>query len=391
MGPTWWRRRRRWLAAGVVVMVAGAGTGIGIASSGPAGSSATTVRYVAAKLGTVEQIVGASGTIEPAGLAALDFAVAGTVTVVAVHVGEAVRAGQTLARLSTTTLSPDVTAAAATVSADQARAAADEAAGASPAQQAADAAALTLAESQLSATRQALADATLRAPFGGTVAAVNLTAGEQVAGVAPSMSARPSSAQVVVITTDRWVVDAGVVDTQVGEVAAGDPATVVPAGSVTAVPGVVRSVGLLASGSAGSAATYPVTVAVTGDPAGLHPGAGAQVTLVVRKLTGVVTVPTAAVHGASITSSSGHATVRVRNGSSIVTRRVSVGLVSGTVTQIRSGLSVGERVAVARVKKAGSAAGRGHRPRGARHDRGLGRGAGLGSGGGGGGGGGSGG
>ncbi|MDA8281781.1 MAG: efflux RND transporter periplasmic adaptor subunit [Actinomycetota bacterium] len=378
MGRTWWRRRALWATAGVVVVTAGAGAGIGIASSsGHAAAAALGVRYVKAKLGTVDQVVGASGTIEPAGQAALDFAVAGTVTAVAVHIGETVSSGQALAQLSTTTLSAEATAAAAGVAADQARAAADAAAGASAAQQAADAAAVASGESQLSAARQALADATLRSPLAGTVAALNLTPGEQVPGVAPSASASLSGAQVMIITTNKWVVDAGVVDTQVGEVAVGDPATVVPAGSVTAETGSVRSVGLLASGSGGSAATYPVTVAITGDPAGLHPGAGAQVSLVVRRVSGVVTVPSAAVHVAA----GGRATVRVRSGTGSVVRTVSVGLANGTVTEIRSGLSAGERVAVVRAKGAG-AAGRGHRHHGGSHKKKPGAG-GLGAGGGG--------
>ena len=378
MGRTWWRKRALWATAGVVVITAGAGTGIGIASSsGHAAAAAPHVRYVKAKLGTVDQVVGASGTIEPAGQAALDFAVAGTVTAVAVHIGETVSSGQALAQLSTTTLSAEATAAAAGVAADQARAAADAAAGAGAAQQAADAAAVASGESQLSAARQALADATLRSPLAGTVAALDLTPGEQVPGVAPSASVSRSSAQVTIITTDKWVVDAGVVDTQVGEVAVGDRATVVPAGSLSAVAGSVRSVGLLASGSGGSAATYPVIVAITGDPAGLHPGAGAQVSLVVRRVSDVVTVPSAAVHVAA----GGRATVRVRSGTSSVVRTVSVGLANGTVTEIRSGLSAGERVAVVRAKGAGSAAGHGHRRHGGGHKKGLGGGLGAGGGG----------
>lgn len=349
--PRRWRRRRGLFALAAVVVLAG-GAGIGAAVSTAPAAGASRLRFVAARTTTLRETLVASGTIEPAQQASLDFTVAGTVAAVDVHSGQTVRAGQPLASLSTTSLSAEVTAAAASVTADQAVVAADSAA--SAAQQAADEASLASAQSQLTAAQQSLAAATLTAPFAGTVAALSLVPGQAVSGSATSASSTPAGAQVTMLSTSSWVVDAGLVDTQVGAVKVGQPATVVPAGSTSAVSGTVASVGLLPSSSSagsGGVATYPVEIKVSGDPTGLYPGAGAQVTVVVASVPGAVVVPSGAVH-----SGVAQTTVLVRQGTTVRRRRVVVGLTSGGLTQIRSGVTAGEDVALQ-----GSASGAGLR------------------------------
>ena len=333
------RHRGRWGLVAAVLALGGVGAGVVVSTAGSA--PPPRERFVAVRRTTLREKLVASGTIEPGREALLDFTVGGTVASVDVHPGQVVRSGQVLARLSTTTLSAEVTAAAAAVGADQAVVAAD--ATASSAQRAADAATLASAQTQLAAARQALAAATLAAPFAGTVATVDLAPGRAVSGSATAASSTASGAQLTLVSTSSWVVDAGLVDTQVSRVRAGEPASVLPDGSTAAAAGVVASVGLLPSSPAGAGgvATYPVQVKVAGDPAGLLPGAGAQVSVVVASVPGALVVPSVAVRTGAARSS-----VMVRQGSSTLRRRVVVGITAGGLTQIRSGLSAGQEVVI---------------------------------------------
>ena len=147
------------------------------------------------------------------------------------------------------------------------------------------------------------------------------------------------------------MVNGTVDDTEVGLVQAGDQAVIIPDGATSPVYGVVSSVGLIASTTSG-VATYPVTIAVTGDPGGLYPGASATVTLVVRQLSSVTTVPTAALHY----TSSGAVVYEMVNGRQVA-YPVTVGMTSAGQTQVVSGLSVGTEVVVQGLRTGGATTG----------------------------------
>jgi macrolide-specific efflux system membrane fusion protein len=258
----------------------------------------------------------------------------------------------------------------------------------------ADQAALTAARNQLTNAQNSLGDATLTAPMNGTVAAVNLTVGQQVSGgSSPSgtsngaassgagsssgtssssagtgsgqsaggqssgqggggqsggqtsggssgSSTSGSNAQLVVISDGSPIVNVSVDDTQVGQVKVGDQAMITPSGSTTPVYGTVTSVGMLASSSS-SVPIYPVTISVTGTPGGLFPGAGAQVSITVKQVTDALVVPAAAVH-----YTNGQATVAVLTNGRQTSIPVNVGMTSGGQTQILSGVSEGDQVVV---------------------------------------------
>jgi macrolide-specific efflux system membrane fusion protein len=146
-------------------------------------------------------------------------------------------------------------------------------------------------------------------------------------------------------------VNATVDDTEVGEVQKGDQAVIVPDGATTPVYGTVSSVGLIGTSTSG-VATYPVTIAVTGSPGGLYAGASASVTLIVKQLSNVTTVPTTAIHY----TSSG-AEVYEMVGGHQVAHPVTVGMTSGGETQIVSGLSVGTEVVVPVSRAGGTTSG----------------------------------
>jgi multidrug efflux pump subunit AcrA (membrane-fusion protein) len=397
------------LAGGGVVVLGAAGGALWAVR----GSSADAPAYqlVAAASSTLRQTVSSTGTIEPAQQANLNFAASGQVTSVAVTVGQKVKAGQVLATVNSASLAASVAQAKATRSSDAAKLSADQAAGwaVTAAQLTADQAAVTAAGNQVTDAEQALAQAKLTSPITGVVASVSLSVGQQVSGAGSSGgggsgggsggggsgsggvgsagassggssgsgSSSASSAQVVVISTGAYVVNATVDDTQVGLVRAGDQAVIVPDGATTPAYGTVSSVGLIATTTSG-VASYPVTIAVTGTPGGLYAGAGASVTLIVRQLSNVTTVPAAAVQY----TSGGAVVYEIANGRQVA-HPVTVGMTSGGQTQIVSGLSAGTQVVApaARTGAGGTTGGTTRRGGGGGFGGGGGLGGGLGGGG----------
>ena len=275
---SFWRRRRAAIVAIVVVVLAGAGGltyWLTSGSSSPTGLVVTT-ETVSVTTGTIQQTVASSGTIQPASQASLNFAVAGTVTAVDVKAGQTVTNGQVLAALSTTALAEQVAAAEAQLGSANARLAADEAASASTTQIDSDQAAVTSAQSSLSSAQTSQNDASLTSTISGTVASVSLTVGQQVsAGGSGSSSSGSSSAQIVVVGTNSYIVNATVDDTEIGQITDGDQATIVPTGSSTTDYGTVASVSLIGSQSS-NVTTFPVVIDVTGNPSGLFAGSTAD-------------------------------------------------------------------------------------------------------------------
>ena len=368
------RLTRHWLVLTVVaVVVVGAGVGIWLATR-PSTASAATTKVQTVTTGTITQAVSASGTIEPSSQANLSFAVAGRVTAVDVSAGQTVTVGQTLATLDPTTLTATVTQAQATLAADQSKLATDQDDGASATQVAADQAAVASSQAQLTSAQSSLADTTLTATIAGQVASVDLSVGQQVSagsstsgtgttassstgtggssfaggggsssassGSSASSSSSASSAQFVIVSTGSYVVNTTVDDTEVGQITTGDQAVITPSGATTPVFGTVGSISTLASTSTG-VASFPVVIDVTGSPTGLYGGASATVAITVKELQDVVVVPTTAIHYSGNTT-----TVDVVSGGSTTSRVVTVGAASAGSTQILSGVSAGDKIAV---------------------------------------------
>jgi macrolide-specific efflux system membrane fusion protein len=376
-GPAARRRKRKYLLIGaVVVLIAGLATGLTLAFTGgsPATGLVVTSEVVKVTTGTIKQTVATSGTLEPATEADLDFGVSGTVTAVDVHAGQVVTAGQVLATVGTTALSADVAAAEANVSAAEARLSSDEAAGGATTEIDSDEASVTSAESSLSTAQTNLADASLTSTISGTVASVSLTVGQAVTGTgssggsggsggsgagaaanadssSASTSTSSSTGQVVVIGTDSYIVNTTVDDTDIGQVAEGDQATVTATGATTVDYGTVASVGLIATESS-DVATFPVVIDVTGDPPGLYAGSTADVSIIVKQLNNVVEVPTAAI----TYTTGGQATVTLVKGGKHVSQAVTVGQAANGETQVTSGVTSGDSIVERVVKFTGTGA-----------------------------------
>jgi multidrug efflux pump subunit AcrA (membrane-fusion protein) len=136
-------------------------------------------------------------------------------------------------------------------------------------------------------------------------------------------------------------VNATVDATSVGLIAKGEQAQLTVTGASATVYGTISSIGLVSS-STSTTASYPVVVAVTGSPSGLHDGAGVTAALIYKQLSNVVVVPSTALHR---TSTGGQYVQQVTNGKTVDTT-VKVGIASAGQTQITAGLKAGDQIVV---------------------------------------------
>ena len=212
------------------------------------------------------------------------------------------------------------------------------AAPASAAQLAADQASLDSANAQLSLARQNLAAATLVAPIAGTVALVNITPGQQVTGSQGS----GTSADFVIEGPGGEEATTTVSVSDVGEIRVGQAARVTLDGSAASISGQVVAVGMLSTTSSTGTASDPVTIGLAPGAPTLFAGSDAQVAITLAQVSDAVTVPTSAVGG------TGAATfVTVLKAGKPARVRVVVGAAGPVLTQVTSGLTVGEQVVLA--------------------------------------------
>jgi membrane fusion protein, macrolide-specific efflux system len=229
--------------------------------------------------------------------------------------------------------------------------AADEASGAGTAQVAADEATVASAQTQLTTAKKSVAAATLTSTITGEVSNVDLTVGEQVTGsgdggssssptkvFGPGAGTSSSSSQVTVVSPDRFIVDCTVDDTEVGELSDGDHVIVSQTGTPVSAPGTITFIGLVPNGTGIPA--YPVTVTLTGTPGGIYAGTNANMTMIVKRLSHVLEVPTPAV-----SYRGGQPSVEVKlAGGGRATQPVTVGTTVNGETEITKGLTAGQLV-----------------------------------------------
>lgn len=344
--------KRQLTAVGAVAAVVILGGGWLIFRPGSSATAATEpTTTAAATLGTMTQAVAATGTIEPAVQSNLSFTSAGVVTALTATVGQQVSAGQSLA-IDPTNLQAQVTAAQQTLTAANL----SLAAATTSVAQASAQAQITADQTKVQNAQTALAGATLSSPIDGTVATVNLSMGQRVGtsstsstggngtgngstnggggsgsggtGNGASAASTTTSAQIVVISTKSWIVNATVGAAELPSVKTGLQAQITPIGATTKIFGTVQTVGIVASAASGSTPSFPVTIAVTGTPTGLYAGSSATLSVMIKQLQNVLTVPTSAVH-----TSGSKTVVHETQSDKTVSVPVTVGAVFGAQTQ----------------------------------------------------------
>ena len=369
-----WRLGRRGVIGLVILLVATIGAGGWLLTRRTDAVAAQTITSTVAT-GTFQDTVTATGTLQPTREADLDFGVSGRVTSVDVAAGDRVTKGDVLARLDRTSLDAALTSAQAQLDAAQAQYTDDVDASASSTQLSSDTAAVAAAKSTLSQAQDDLDSATLKATMTGTVASVGLTVGDQVSGTSSSSSSTGSGSTsgtgsagggsgtgsatgtgtsstsssssttattaVVVVSPKQFEVEADVSADDVTSVKKGMQAKVTPSGATTAVFGTVTSVGLVATANSSGAATFPVTVAITGAQSKMYAGTSADVSIITKQVTGVLSVPTMALH----TSGKTTYVEKQVNGAKVRTT-VTLGDTYGASTQVKAGLKAGDKVVI---------------------------------------------
>lgn len=321
--------------------------------------------------GTQQTTVSGSGTLAPARQADLDFEVSGRVTKVEVKAGDTVKKGDVLAELDTVSLDAALGSAKAQLEAAQTTVANDGSE--SAVQRASHDAALASAQADADQAEDDLDAATLRATFSGTVASVDLAVGDQAGSSSSSPSATggagstdtgtgaaessTTTAAVTVVKPQTFVVDADVSADDITQVKKGLQVQITPADAAEPIFGTVTEVGLVAETSTAGAATFPVTVSITGKQNGLYVGTSADVSIIVKQVEDVLTVPSQAL------STSGSKTyVQKVAGSSTKKTAVTVGDTYGASTEITKGIAAGDKVEITmptRARTSGSSSGGG--------------------------------
>jgi RND family efflux transporter MFP subunit len=328
-------RRRWWVISlvALVAVVAGGWTWMG------RGDDSNTERITATVArGTYKTTVSATGTITPRRQEDLSFSSTGTVTRVPVSVGDKVKKGDVLAAIDRTSLQAQLDAAEAQVTAAETQLSEDS--GASATQLAADRASLASAESDLDAAQEALEDATLRAPFSGTVSAVGFEVGDAVGSSANGQSDDSGSTPAITVISPRTLqVDANVSASDVSQLKTGMQVEITPTGGGEVAYGTVSEVGVIATASDSGAAQFPVTVDVTGKPTDLYAGSTASLAITVKQATDVLAVSSQALH-----TDGDETYVYVVDGTKRTKRVVKVGETYGAQTEVLSGLAEGDVV-----------------------------------------------
>jgi multidrug efflux pump subunit AcrA (membrane-fusion protein) len=355
------------LVGALVLVLAGAGFGAWTLFAGPDSAAAPQYRTMTVSAGTLKATVSATGTLDPARESALSFSSSGEVTTVSVEVGETVGKGDVLARIDDDELEIDAEAARAELAeAEDAVAALEDDTDATDTAIASATATVRVKENAVTRAEAALDDATLVAPFSGTVAAVGLAKGDTVgssssagsavssvgsgsSSAAGTSAADSSSGSITLISTGRFVVTTSVSTTDLASMKKGLQATITPTGSTDPVFGTVSSIGVVATAadsgsgtSTGGSSTFPVTIAVTGKHAELLPGSSAGVQITTKQLADVISVPTQAVSTAD-----GKTVVQKLVDGTQVPTEVTIGQVVGTSTVITEGLADGDEIVIA--------------------------------------------
>jgi multidrug efflux pump subunit AcrA (membrane-fusion protein) len=203
---------------------------------------------------------------------------------------------------------------------------------AQPATITSDQAGVASAQASVDTAQRAVDNATLVAPVGGTVIAVNVIEGFDA-----------GSGYAVEVATSSLVINAAFTEASISSLKVGQPASVTITSLGASADGTVTEISPVAATSGNSSVvTFNVLVTLTQPPAAARPGMSASVAVTTAQAANVLAVPAIALVG-----STGNYEVRVvaTNGQTTL-EPVEVGLVTSSMAEITSGLSAGDTVIV---------------------------------------------
>ncbi len=190
-----------------------------------------------------------------------------------------------------------------------------------------DQAAVVNAQAALDAAHRNLTGATLTSPIAGAIAQQPFSVSATEAPGTTISIIGPGAVEVTV----------NVPATSLTLVKVGQRATVIANGATTPVAGAVTAIGLLPVATTSNTSAYPVTIHVPQPSRAFVAGAAAAVTVVVKTVTAVLTVPDSAV-----TLNRGRAFVNVLTAGKPVRTAIQVGAIGPLLTQITSGVTAGQ-------------------------------------------------
>lgn len=344
-----------------VLLVAGAGTAYLALADGDGGAAAST-RLSRVARGTVVSSVSASGSVESARSRSLSFGASGTVAKIYVRAGRKVKAGDVLARLDQTEAIENVDAAKANLAVSAGGDTSSEKGYAGYVQ----------AKNSYNSALRAYQGTVLKAPFAGTVTAVNGTVGGSSSGssssssgagsgagsssssTTPTSSSSSGSGFIELADTAHLQVEGEFTEADTTRLKAGQAATVTfDALTGTTATGKITTIGA-APTTTDNVVKFPAVIALEDVPSGVRLGQTATVEITVARAENVLYVPSAAVRTAG-----GQSTVTVVRDGRQVPATVETGVKGDQGTEISSGLKEGDEVAVTSTSTSGNTGQRG--------------------------------
>lgn len=311
---------------------------------GQGSSSAASRLTSTVQQGTVSSTISASGSISPVSESDPAFKVSGTVKEVYVSLGDTVKKGQKLAKLSTSSYQQAVTDAYTDyVHASQNLTATEKQKGVQLSQVNSAKEQVTQAWEQYQSAQADLSHTTLTSPISGVVTAVNVAVGDSSGGTGSSGSSGSSGA-FAIANVSKYVMTANIAEADIAQVTVGQDATITfPALDNATATAKVTAIAPTAT-SSNSVVTYATTITLTSTPDNLRLGQTADAAIVISSSAAdALYVPAAAI----TTASDGTKTVEVV-GADGTEQAVTVetGVVGDNGTEITSGLTAGETIVI---------------------------------------------
>jgi macrolide-specific efflux system membrane fusion protein len=351
-------RRRRLLINGALALLLVAGIGVAYLSLHDDAGASSPGRIVRVSRGNIESSVSASGSVASANSRDLGFGASGTVDTIKVQVGDKVKKGKLLATLD------DASARDALQSAQAALSAAEAGDTSTPSGYSS----YVQAKAARDSAQRSLDGTELKAPFSGTIVAVNGSVGGSssgsggsstssgstgstgAAGGGGASSTASSSASsgstgsgfITIADTTKLAIKGEFTESDIAKVKKGQQASVTfDAMQGTRASGKVTAIDQTST-TTNNVVQYGVTVTLTDPPTGLRIGATATVQVTTASAENVLYVPTAAVRTAG-----GQSSVTVLSGGKQVPKIVQIGTQGDQGTEIKSGLNEGDQVVIA--------------------------------------------
>jgi macrolide-specific efflux system membrane fusion protein len=352
-------KRRALIINGVLGVLLLGGVGVAYASLGSGSSNEAAPLTTRVTRATVLSSVSASGSVASSRTRSLDFGTSGTVESIAVESGDKVKKGRVLARLDDT---------AAQESLDAAKASLD-AANAGDTSTPSGYSQYISARNSYRAAKRAVTGTEIKAPFAGTIVAVNGSEGGSSGGSGGSASSSASSSGSSGGSGSAGgsggggssSAASGAASTGSGFIEIADPARLQIVGQFTEADVTKLKVGqaatvtfdaltgVTANGkvtvidpqpqTSNNVVQYAVTISLSGVPKTVRLGQTASVQVTVAKVDGAL-----AVANAAVTTAGGRSTVKVLENGKQVVKPVEIGVKGDTLTEIKSGLNEGDQV-----------------------------------------------